>query len=427
MPVLGPGGPAIDYSQDDAARFLPEFHENRRRSSFARDRARLLHSSGLRRLALKTQVLSPTTGADFARNRLTHSLEVAQVGREIAGSLALDPDIVDTACLAHDIGHPPFGHNGERAINDWAADFGGFEGNAQTLRLISRLEPKVFDDEGRAFGLNLTRASLDAACKYPWDRETGLALGTRKFGVYEDDRPVFDWLRAEAPVGRKCIEAQVMDLSDDIAYSVHDLEDAVVEGFLPLTELEHPANREAILFNAAEWSGRKFDQDELDAALVRLLKQPYWVHDYAASARDRAALKNLTAQLIGRFAKAATEATLAAYGPDTLLIRFGAEVIVPREIEAEIALLKGTVAGFVMSLPTRQPVYARQRELLTELLEALWSTGTQHLEREFADLFDAAPDDAARRRVIVDQVASLTDQSALALHANVAGVRAGTA
>lgn len=427
MPVPGPRGPAIDYSQDDAARFLPEFHENRRRSSFARDRARLLHSSGLRRLALKTQVLSPTTGADFARNRLTHSLEVAQVGREIAGSLALDPDIVDTACLAHDIGHPPFGHNGERAINDWAADFGGFEGNAQTLRLISRLEPKVFDDEGRAFGLNLTRASLDAACKYPWDRETGLALGTRKFGVYEDDKPVFDWLRAEAPVGRKCIEAQVMDLSDDIAYSVHDLEDAVVEGFLPLTELEHPANREAILFNAAEWSGRKFDQDELDAALVRLLQQPYWVHDYAASARDRAALKNLTAQLIGRFAKAATEATLAAYGADTLLIRFGAEVIVPREIEVEIALLKGTVAGFVMSLPTRQPVYARQRELLTELLEALWSTGTQHLEREFADLFDAAPDDAARRRVIVDQVASLTDQSALALHANVAGVRAGTA
>jgi dGTPase len=100
---------------------------------------------------------------------------------------------------------------------------------------------------------------------------------------------------------------------------------------------------------------------------------------------------------------------------------------VPREIEAEIALLKGTVAGFVMSLPTRQPVYARQRELLTELLEALWATGTLHLEREFADLFDEADDDDARRRVVIDQVASLTDQSALALHANVATVGVASA
>ncbi|WP_282824085.1 deoxyguanosinetriphosphate triphosphohydrolase [Gulosibacter sediminis] len=427
MRAPGLNGPASEYSLDDEARFLPEFHENRRRSSFARDRARLLHSSGLRRLALKTQVLSPTTGADFARNRLTHSLEVAQVGREIAGSLALDPDIVDTACLAHDIGHPPFGHNGERALNDWSTDIGGFEGNAQTLRLVSRLEPKVFDESGLAYGLNLTRASLDAACKYPWDRDTGLALGTRKFGVYDDDKPVFDWLRAGAPSGRKCIEAQVMDLSDDIAYSVHDLEDAVVEGFLPLTELEDAENREAILFNAVEWSGRKFDEGELGAAFDRLLTLPWWVHDYSAAARDRAALKNLTSQLIGRFAKASIAATLEAYGSENLLIRFGAEVIVPREIEAEIALLKGAVAGFVMSLPTRQPVYARQRELLTELLEALWATGTLHLEREFSDLFDEADDDAARRRVIVDQVASLTDQSALALHANVAAVRVATA
>lgn len=410
-----------DALAHDAARYLPEIHENRRRSPFARDRARLLHSSALRRLALKTQVLSPTTGIDFARNRLTHSLEVAQVGREIAGWMGLDPDIVDTACLAHDIGHPPFGHNGERALNEWADDIGGFEGNAQTLRMVTRLEPKVFDDAGTPFGLNLTRACLDAACKYPWTRAQGRARGTRKFGVYADDLPVFDWFRDGAPPAHNSIEAQVMDLSDDIAYSVHDLEDAVVEGFIPLPEFLDPGNREAILFTARDWSEGAFDTAELDAAFDRLTAQPYWVRQYEATARDRGALKNLTSQLIGRFARAATAATQARHPAGASFARHRGDVVVPREIAAEIALLKGAVSGFVMSLPTRQPVYARQRELLTDLLDALWAAGPAHLERQFADLFAAAHDDAARRRVVLDQVASLTDQGALSLYRHILG------
>lgn len=418
---VGPVGSSGGYESRDADRFLPEHHENRRRSEFARDRARLVHSSGLRRLALKTQVLSPTTGIDFARNRLTHSLEVAQVGREIAGALGLDHDIVDAACLAHDIGHPPFGHNGERAIDEWASGIGGFEGNAQTLRLVTRLEPKVFDAADRSYGLNLTRACLDASCKYPWTREAGIDRGTRKFGVYADDRPVFDWMRDGAPAERTCIEAQVMDLSDDIAYSVHDLEDAVVEGFLPLAEFESAADREAIVYHSSEWARGSVSPDTLAAALDRLTSLPYWVHHYDRSARGLASLKNLTSQLIGRFARAATAATLASYRGEDLPVRYRARVIVPPEIAAEIALLKGAVAGYVMSLPTRQPIYARQRELLTELLDAVWLSGSVHLEPGLGAGFESAADDDQRRRIVVDQVASLTDQSAISVHARLVG------
>jgi dGTPase len=402
------------YSTHDEERWLPEQHGSRR-SDFARDRARLLHSSALRRLAAKTQVLSPTAGLDFARNRLTHSLEVAQIGRELAVRLGLDPDIVDTACLAHDIGHPPFGHNGEKALNAWSVDIGGFEGNAQTLRLLTRLEPKVFGPDGRSYGLNLTRASLDASCKYPWPEGSSVAdpSGRAKYGFYQDDLAAFEWMRQGAPERRVCIEAQVMDLSDDIAYSVHDFEDAVVNGYVDVGLLSGRANHAELLATMTEWTGDELSQDDLVAAFNRLDSLNAWLEEYTGSRLDQGRLKNLTSQLIGRFSGAAVRATLGAHQGSNL-IRFKAHVVVPREIQAEIAVLKGIVANFVMTRHTRKPIYVQQRQVLTLLASTLLAAGDEHLDAGFREDWHAAGDDAARKRVVVDQVASLTDQSALA-------------
>ena len=404
------------YTDADRERAVPEGTKGER-SDFARDRGRLVHSSALRRLAAKTQVLSPTAGLDFARNRLTHSLEVAQVGREIGASLGLDPDLVDTACLAHDLGHPPFGHNGEKALNDWALPFGGFEGNAQTLRVLTRIEPKVFDDSGRSFGLNLTRASLDASCKYPWTVATGVAEpgGRTKFGVYESDRPIFDWVRRGATERRLCIEAQVMDLSDDIGYSVHDFEDAIVNGYIDVRALSSRVAHDELVDSMAEWVGDDVSRDELIAAFDRLNGLPDWIESWTGSRPEMGALKNLTSTLIGRFAASATAAT-REHATSNILVRFGADVVVPPETRAEIAVLKGIVAANVMSHESRRPIYAHQREILTDLCAVLAASGAEHLEPGFAADYTNAATEADAMRAVIDQVASLTDQSALVWH-----------
>ncbi|GAB3447266.1 deoxyguanosinetriphosphate triphosphohydrolase [Phycicoccus ginsengisoli] len=406
----------MGYAEADRERWVREDPVTKRadRDDFARDRARLVHSASLRRLSAKTQVVQPGDD-DFVRNRLTHSLEVAQIGREFGAALGCSADVVDTACLAHDLGHPPFGHNGEQALDAVAAGIGGFEGNAQTLRLLTRLEPKRVHPDGRPAGLNLTRASLDASTKYPWPRGESPSP-TAKFGVYADDRPVFEWFRDGRPAGERCIEADVMDWSDDVAYSVHDVEDAVASGRLDLRRLRDATDVDSVLAVATGLYAADLGTDALGAALGRVLATDAVPAAYDGSRGDRAALKDMTSRLIGRFVLAVERATRERHGPGELT-RYGAQLVVPDDTRAECAVLKAVAAHFVMHAQERRDVLAGQREVVHDLVAAYLADPAGRLDPDLLADWKEAPDDAAALRVVVDQVASLTDVRALHLHA----------
>ncbi|CAM4263290.1 MULTISPECIES: deoxyguanosinetriphosphate triphosphohydrolase [Corynebacterium] len=403
------------YTTEDFARRAPEAPkqaqiapEQDTRDAFARDRARVLHSAALRRLADKTQVVGPRDG-DTPRTRLTHSLEVAQIARGIGSRLGLHPDLCEMAGLTHDIGHPPYGHNGENALNAVAPC--GFEGNAQTLRILARLEPKVLID-ATSYGLNLTRASLDAAVKYPRTRTNADGSLNRKYSAYDEDADVLAWARAGHTDDRPPMEAQVMDFSDDIAYSVHDVEDGIVSGRVSLQVLWDFVELAALAQKGADAFGGTADQ-LIDAAdRLRSLPAIAAAADFDFTLRSWTGLKSLTSQLVGRYVGAVTEATLASAANQELATGLGrahGDLVVPPDAEAEVRLLKTVAVLYVMDLPAHIARQDRQRERIFRVHEYLRAGAPGTLDTVFRAWFEAADTDLERERVIVDQIASMTE------------------
>ncbi|MFC5939320.1 deoxyguanosinetriphosphate triphosphohydrolase [Corynebacterium choanae] len=403
------------YTVDDCARLLPEAAKTHHlvdspelRHPFARDRARVLHSAAFRRLADKTQVVGPQAG-DTPRTRLTHSLEVAQIARAIGTGLGADPDLCELAGLTHDIGHPPYGHNGEVALNELGADCGGFEGNAQTLRILGRLEPKILDEEGNSYGLNLTRAALDAACKYPWTRTNPDGSVNRKYGCYDEDLALLQFARAGHVEGSRIppLEGQVMDFADDIAYSVHDVEDGIIAGRISLAvlwdfvELASLANRGAEVYGGSP--------EELLAAADRLrqLSSVIAAAEFSPTLKGLAGLKRLTSELVGRY----IGATIAASNQhnEPIADRLHGQVVRPAEVQAEVTLLKTLAVLYVMDEPSHLSNQDRQRDRIARVFDFYQLTAPESLDPMFAAWFVQAENDAAKTRVIIDQIASLTE------------------
>ena len=398
------------YSAADQERFLDEPAKRPGRTEFMRDRARVIHSAALRRLAAKTQVAVPWEN-DFQRTRLSHSLECAQIGRELGESLGADPDLLETACLSHDMGHPPFGHNGEEALAVAALDCGGFEGNAQSFRLLTRIEAKTVDAQGKSLGLNLTRASLDAATKYPWAR----AENPRKFGVYDDDVEIFKWVRQGAPVGRKCLEAQIMDWSDDCAYSVHDLEDAIFAGQVSVKNFDR--DFDTLYKEMVEGYGSDASKVEAEQAVARLQQLSCWPVSFDRTHQSLARLKDTTSQLIGRFVLAAELETRKVHG-DGPLTRYSANLEIPRDQVIEVDFLKAVAGHYLISAAASQERYAKQQVVIHELVEMLFAAAPAELDPIFEDDWKRATNDSEKLRIVIDQIASLTDPGAYALHAH---------
>ena len=416
------------YNADDTKRRTAEGPKGAQlapdsRGAFARDRARVLHSAALRRLADKTQVVGPRDG-DTPRTRLTHSLEVAQISRGIGEGLGLNPDLCEMAGLTHDIGHPPYGHNGEVALNEVAPH--GFEGNAQTLRILSRLEPKVLIDD-HSYGLNLTRASLDAAVKYPVTRTNLDGTLNRKYSAYDEDAEVLAWAREGHTDDMPPMEAQVMDFSDDIAYSVHDVEDGIVSGRVSLQVLWDFVELAALAEKGAAAFGG--DADSLVDAADRLRALPAIAAaaDFDYTLSSWVGLKGLTSQLVGRYIGGVTKATLdgnlgtdAAAGAGAggaggvragsgLMGRQHGRLIVPPDVEAEVRLLKTVAVLYVMDVPAHLARQDRQRDRIYRVHEYLRAGAPGTLDTMFRAWFEAADTDAERERVIIDQIASMTE------------------
>lgn len=448
--------PAKLYGHADSQRYLKEGSKLEPwRDEFRRDFARVIHCPSFRRLQGKTQIF-PGYESDFFRNRLTHSLEVAQIAESIAIRInhtndyfkanEINQRICVTAALLHDIGHPPFGHNGEEALDECMREFGGFEGNAQTLRIVTQIEKKRRNpDEPHPIdcraGLNLTYRTLGAVLKYdsPIPTSRKEKDGVQK-GYYEADDPIVRDIRQhvcptslEAGTEFKTIECQIMDIADDIAYSTYDIEDTFKAGFLTPSDIltyspvvieevarkvsknpgcenfsvDDVADTFLDLFSSLSLGYMDLSPGEADSPEEALLNAVSVRADLDNIAYDGYLRTAFTADLVGQFVNG-VGAELNEKHPQL------SKIVVEPPIKKKIEVLKHfTYAATIRSNRVAVSEF-RGKDIVKDIFKALdQPKGYLLLPSDYHNLYEAAgKDECKRKRVICDFIAGMTDRYA---------------
>jgi dGTPase len=412
------------------------------RRAFARDRDRLLYAASFRRLAGVTQVVGALEGHVF-HNRLTHTIKVAQIARRLAEihvrdttgkKTGIDPDVVETAALAHDLGHPPFGHIAEERLNFLvrkAGDNEGFEGNAQSFRIVTRLEAHRPEYPG----LNLTKASLLAVLKHPSFRKEllGPPEQQEKFGAYRDDSEAFEFIREGMADGVMSLEAEVMDVADSIAYSVHDLDDFHRAGLVPIAELAHDdyAFRQ---FIAAWKNAKKPPPTSVDRYLdqLRSLLLMYAPTDaenrYDDPWEQQGDLQYVSSFLIGRYVR--------SYRLEPLPIA-NRRLVTDPGLEMELRFLQRLVWHYVIENPRLATQQHGQRRIIETLFDVFLAAAQDAdlrmipplMHREVRRINASGGKGSGvttAARVAADIVCSFTDAQAALLYRRLSGVSTGS-
>jgi dGTPase len=411
--------------------------EDDQRHPFQRDHDRILYSSYFHRLAGVTQIVRAGEEDSF-HTRQQHTHKVAQIGRRLAQNLVrkatrngiacpnIDPEVVAAASLAHDLGHPPFGHKGEYTLNKMLQDQGeeGYEGNAQTFRIITKLAVR-FDDRP---GLDLTRAVSCAVLKYPWLRDGSSRDKTKKWSAYKTEEQEFNWARAGQPTDMQSLEAELMDWSDDIAYSVHDLEDFHRCNLIPWHKVLHDSEeRERIISQAiSKWHNKPENAPQLLSAAFESLTEQLNLYSevlqerYDGSYALRLGLRQMTSALVGNFIL------------QTDLLSPPA-IYVPPETRHSVLLLKTMARDYIIANPALAAQQKGQERIIRELFgmiieDTSWRADGSHKLPDYLPkrMSYLANFSKTVQRFAADCISSLTEREATRLHSRLVGYEGGS-
>ncbi|QWU99880.1 dGTP triphosphohydrolase [Francisella salimarina] len=419
------------YHENDYLRQNNDISKKDNFSPFRRDYARVVHSSSFRRLQAKTQIF-PSFENDFFRNRLTHSLEVAQIAKSIAvklnaeHGLNLDYDLIETAALCHDIGHPPFGHNGEVALNKKMRNFGGFESNAQTLRLISHTAKKDIDQK-QTFGLNLTYRTLAATIKYDHLIPPISDLGKLTKGYYNEESRLVEDIKHKLlePYGItttenfKTIECYIMDVADDIAYSTYDVEDALKGGFIDPLSMASIDNKLLDKIYNAMPNNLEIAKDEIQNILKDIFSD--YIDFDADSTEIYRISKNiannslLRTKLTSKLVNSCIQNIELDLNLDVPII---SKVYLNNEIRKQVEVLKKYILFKIIKSPKLNVLRYRGREIISEIFDILISSTPDEslLPDDIGAIFYNTQNTHEKARIISDYISSMTDRYIIELY-----------